>query len=58
MTNIVNAAGKSFWKSKTFWFNVLSVATNYAGYLSTDVAVWAIPTVNILLRFVTKQPIK
>ena len=50
--------GKSFWKSKTFWLNTLAIAANYAGYLPVDIAVWAVPTANIFLRFVTKQPIK
>jgi hypothetical protein len=46
---------KPFWKSKTFWLNVLAVAAAYAGYLPVETAAWAVPLVNVLLRFVTNQ---
>jgi hypothetical protein len=58
---------KDFWKSKTFWFNVLALlvlVANGFGFadfqadplLSTYAAV-IITLINVILRFVTKQPI-
>ncbi|GEM_PF-2743959 len=59
--------GKPFWKSKTIWVNaltlLLSILTALAGSDFVDPKVVAIitgiliPIVNILLRFVTNQPI-
>ena len=52
--------GKSFLKSKTFWANVLMAGTAYFGYIPASAAPYApyIATgVNVLLRFLTKQPI-
>lgn len=48
---------KAFWKSKTFWANVLAVVAIYTGYLPKETAAYVIPAVNILLRFLTVQPV-
>lgn len=60
---------KSLFKSKTVWFNLLTILialATYAGYtpnqeLAQNVATGLImvsPVINILLRWVTKQPIE
>ncbi len=58
---------KPFWKSKTFWVNVLtlviSALTMIAGSETIDPQVVAIitgiaiPILNVVLRFVTNEPI-
>jgi len=53
--------GKSFLKSKTFWANVVMAGSAYLGYIPASAAPYFpyIATgVNILLRFLTNQPIK
>lgn len=58
---------KKFYKSKTFWFNILAFIVAVAaqfGYeadLSADLAAFVLPVVfliNLVLRFVTKEPIR
>ena len=59
---------KEFYKSKVFWFNVLSVVVlvaNAFGFVefevaseSSDLAMFIILGVNLALRFITKVPIK
>ncbi len=58
---------KEFWKSKTFWFNVLSFAllvVNGFGFGSfnadprlAEYAAAAITIINVILRFMTSQPL-
>ncbi len=57
---------KEFWKSKTFWVNVVALATSVLaafGLVGELDAAWEpfvvpiIALVNLILRFVTKQPI-
>jgi uncharacterized membrane protein len=57
---------KKWWTSKTLWFNflafVVAVATGfgYTGELPEDWAVFVpavIAVINLILRWVTKQPI-
>ena len=60
--------GKPFWESKTFWFNLLALVVAVAsafGYREfqpdpevLQLAVGIIALINLLLRFVTKQPIR
>lgn len=48
---------KALLKSKTFWFNILTLAATFADVLP---AKWAIPVsavVNMGLRLVTNQPV-
>lgn len=47
---------KNFLKSKTFWFNALSLAATYGGYLPPKYAA-IVPLANLLLRFLTSQPV-
>jgi len=59
---------KSFYKSKTFWFNLLAVivlVANQFGFQEfepntqlTGFFIALMPIVNIALRFFTKQPLK
>ena len=61
---------KKFYASKTFWFNTLAFVLavgipvlgqyGYTGELSADVGVFVVPAialVNLVLRFLTKEPI-
>lgn len=60
--------GKEFYKSKTFWFNVLALvvmlasAFGFAEFESSaelqQYGVVIITLVNVLLRFVTREPLK
>ncbi len=59
---------KPFYQSKTFWFNILFVIVSLAGYFgftgyqpSVDVSELVavlIAVINLVLRFITKSPIK
>lgn len=54
------AQGKSFLKSKTFWFNVVTAGTAYLGYIpagATPYLPYVVTGVNVLLRFLSNQPI-
>ena len=48
---------KSFWKSKTFWVNVLTLGAEVAGVLPVGWAIKALPIINIGLRLITNQPV-
>lgn len=57
---------KVWYKSKTFWFNVLALICiiasrfGYTGELPEDWQLWPsliIAIINLILRFTTKQPI-
>ena len=60
-------APKDFWKSKTFWFNVLALVVMISGAFgfadfqadpqTAEYAAVAITLINVLLRFATKQGI-
>jgi hypothetical protein len=55
---------KLFWQSKTFWLNVVTIglailAITDASLIPIDpkMLLWIIGVLNILLRFLTNQPI-
>ena len=48
---------KGFWKSKTFWLNLLSLAGTLGGVLPEKYALPTLAVVNIALRFVSNQPL-
>lgn len=48
---------KSILQSKVFWFNVLTLAATVSGYLPAEYAAPVAAIVNIMLRFVTSQPV-
>lgn len=60
--------GKDFYKSKTFWVNLVAIVASIAGVFSLDlgldpetqtaVVASIMGVVNIVLRFITKEPIK
>ena len=59
-SNVAKAAisgGKEFWKSKTFWLNVLLVVAHYAGYLPPKVALPVAAGANLAVRVLTTQPL-
>lgn len=59
--------GKPFWRSKTFWFNVLALivmvanAFGFADFQAdpevSQMAFVIVTVVNLVLRFVTKEPV-
>ncbi len=58
---------KPFWRSKTFWLNLVTFLIGLFGYLSQqpwmsqqaiELFLTAIGALNILLRFLTDQPIR
>ena len=51
------AVSKSFLISKTFWANILMAVTAYSGYIPAPYAPYIATGANILLRFLTNQPI-
>ena len=48
---------KTILYSRTFWFNVVSLAATVAGYLPPDKAAIVLPVANVLLRLVTSSPV-
>jgi hypothetical protein len=50
---------KPIWKSKIFWFNILSIALEVLDVLPipTGTAVILVNLINIALRWVTKYPV-
>ena len=58
---------KQFWKSKTFWFNALALVVAVAGAVgysefvpgedAKDISMAVVLVVNLILRFMTKEPI-
>lgn len=58
---------KKFWRSKTFWVNALTAAAGVAAYFQTEVVKdnpevvagigAAIGLINVVLRFMTKEPV-
>ncbi len=53
---------KEWWKSKTFWIGILTIAggifTTIAQDLTTGAPITALGIINVVLRFVTKNEIK
>lgn len=56
--------GKEFWKSKTLWVNVLVAIGSIFGLeqlnvdFSEEIIVSALAAVNVVLRLLTKEPVK
>ena len=48
---------KSIFKSKVFWANVIGAAGHFSGYVPANVLAVVVPVVNVILRFVTSQPV-
>jgi hypothetical protein len=50
---------KSIFKSKTFWFNLLSIITAASGVIPLSPAVVGVVTgvINVALRAITTQPV-
>ena len=53
------SVSKSLWKSKTFWFNLLSAASTLAGVIPLDpqTATLVIAGINVGLRLITTGPV-
>jgi len=59
--------GKEFWRSKTFWFNLISLLVSVAGAFGFaefepspevgQIALVIVTLANLGLRFVTKEPV-
>jgi hypothetical protein len=61
---VVNLLGdakvnKSLWKSKTFWFNLLTGAASLAGVIPLDPSISGaiVGVINVGLRLVTTEPV-
>ncbi len=50
--------GKPLLKSKTFWANVVVGGSTYLGYIPAPIAPFVGIGINILMRYLTNQPIK
>ena len=46
---------KPFWKSKTLWFNVISLGLCATKQMPDEQAVYLIPLLNMVLRLLTKE---
>ena len=56
------ASGKVWWKSKTFWVNVISIssmiaASEFGVEIDPATSVTLLSMINIVLRMITKEPI-
>ena len=49
--------GKSIFKSKTFWANVIAGSANLAGIIPIPYFTEGLAVANIILRMVTKEPV-
>jgi hypothetical protein len=52
------ASAKSLFISKTFWFNMLSLAVTIGGLLPDNLAVPMVAVANIGLRIISGQPVR
>lgn len=54
--------GKQFWKSKTFWFNALTLAAFLLGHgyipVTPEQMVYVMGIINLFLRFLTNEPVR
>ena len=50
---------KALWKSKTFWFNLLTASASFVGVIPLDPHITAVVVgvINIGLRLVTETPV-
>ena len=48
---------KSIFRSRVFWFNVLTCGAHFAGYIPVPYTVPAVALINIALRYVTVGPV-
>lgn len=57
MANAV-ASAKNILKSKTFWFNLITAAVHYSGFLPISPAsTYGVLAANVALRVLTKGPV-
>lgn len=49
----VLASPKAFWKSKTFWFNVLTIGLHYSGYIPPAATAPVLVAGNVALRLMS-----
>jgi hypothetical protein len=49
--------GKSLFTSKTFWLNLIGIATSVAGFVPPEYGVPALAILNVINRLFTDQPI-
>lgn len=57
VAKVAVSEGKKFWKSKTFWANVALAGLHYTGNLPPKAAVPVAVGANLLLRYLTNQPL-
>lgn len=50
--------GKKWYASKTMWVNIAAAATDIATGFATGGALTVLSVVNMILRTITKEPIK
>lgn len=56
--NTQNTEAKPFWKSKTVWMNIAAVIADAATLFASGGTITAISVANIVLRAITKTPVK
>lgn len=53
----VIANPKGFWKSKTFWFNIITVGLHYAGFIPPNSTAPVLVAGNVALRLISSSPV-
>lgn len=48
---------KGFWKSKTFWFNIITVGLHYVGVLPAHATPSVLVAGNVALRLISNGPV-
>lgn len=53
----ITANPKGFWKSKTFWFNLIAAGLHYTGLLPSNALVPTLVAGNVALRLISSDKV-
>lgn len=53
----IKANPKGFWRSRTFWFNIITVAFHYAGFIPASATPSVLVVGNVALRLISSDPV-